>query len=109
MKESYRKGVATHLGPESWGDVREGVTQALTGVHAGQVSSREILLPGRRRGSGLGRQHEQWRNREPLLVPARSQTLCMHGTLHAREPGDPLSRPLQMAERAASGRQSRSR
>lgn len=47
MKESYTKGVATHRGPESWGDAREDVTQALTGVRTGEVLSREILTVGK--------------------------------------------------------------
>jgi RNA-directed DNA polymerase len=42
MKESYGEGVATHTGPESCVDVREGVGEALTGVRAGQPLSREI-------------------------------------------------------------------
>ena len=42
MKESYRKGVANHPGPESCGCTREGEAEALTGVHAGGALSREI-------------------------------------------------------------------
>jgi hypothetical protein len=45
MKESYGLGLATHAGPESCGDVREGKAEALTGVFAGQVLSREIDAP----------------------------------------------------------------
>ena len=44
MKESYGEGVATHTGPESCGAVREVRDGALTGVHAGRVWSREIVL-----------------------------------------------------------------
>jgi len=29
---------------------------------------------------GSGRQHRQWRYRESLVGPARSETLCMYGT-----------------------------
>lgn len=97
MKESYTKGVATHRGPESWGGTCEGVTQALTGVHAGEVSSREIMSAEWRRGSGPGSQHGQGRYRESLVGSARSETLCTCGTLHAREPGDPSNRPPQLA------------
>jgi hypothetical protein len=57
MKELYTEGPATHGDPESCVDVREGVGEALTGVRVGEVSSREIISPGRRRGSGLGRHH----------------------------------------------------
>jgi hypothetical protein len=109
MKEPYTEEVATHGGPESCVDVREGIGEALTGVRAGEVWSREIIAPGRRRGSGLGRQHDQVRYRECLGGPARSEILRMHEKLHAREPGDLSDRPREMARWAASGRQGRSR
>ena len=41
MKESYGEGLATHTGPESCGAAREGGVEALTGVRAGRVFSRE--------------------------------------------------------------------
>ena len=44
MKKSYESGVATHIGPESCGAAREGGAEALTGEHAGRVSSCESLL-----------------------------------------------------------------
>ena len=44
MRESYVEGVAAHNGPESCGGAREGVFEALTGVRAGQVFSREKPL-----------------------------------------------------------------
>jgi hypothetical protein len=42
MKESYDEGVASHIGPESCAVVREVEGEALTGVRAGRVWSREI-------------------------------------------------------------------
>ncbi len=42
MKESYDEGVANHIGPESCAFVREDRGEALTGVRAGRVWSREI-------------------------------------------------------------------
>lgn len=42
MKESYGEGVATHTEPESCAVSREGSDEALTGVPAGWVLSREI-------------------------------------------------------------------
>ncbi len=42
MRESYRKGLASHPGPESCGGSRKGAVEALTGVHAGGLLSREI-------------------------------------------------------------------
>ena len=44
MKVRYRKGVATHLGPESCGGVREDDFEALTGETAGQPLSRERMF-----------------------------------------------------------------
>ena len=42
MKESYRKGTASHPDPESCGSGRKASAEALTGAHAGQPSSCEI-------------------------------------------------------------------
>ena len=46
MKESHRKGLASHPGPESCGCFRKDPAEALTGVHAGEVLSREIRQSG---------------------------------------------------------------
>src|SRR2546428_326017 len=42
MKESHRKGVASHPGPESCVGSRKAAGEALTGAHAGWVWSCEI-------------------------------------------------------------------
>jgi hypothetical protein len=42
MQEPYKKGVATHLGPESCAGGREAAGEALTGERAGRVLSSEI-------------------------------------------------------------------
>ena len=44
MKESYDEGIASHIGPESCAVVRKDKGEALTGVRAGRVWNREILL-----------------------------------------------------------------
>ena len=44
MKEPYGEGLANHTGPESCGGGSNAMAEALTGVRAGQVLSREILL-----------------------------------------------------------------
>ncbi len=44
MKEPYGEGVATHTDLESCGCSSNGMAEALTKVHAGQVLSHEILL-----------------------------------------------------------------
>jgi hypothetical protein len=43
MKEPYGEGVASHTGPELCGSSSNAGAEALTGVHAGQVLSREIV------------------------------------------------------------------
>jgi hypothetical protein len=43
MEVLYVEDLANHDGPESCADVRKGGGEALTGVHAGRVSSREML------------------------------------------------------------------
>ena len=47
MKVSYVEGLASYGGPESCVHIREGVGEALTGVRAGRVWSREIHAPWR--------------------------------------------------------------
>jgi hypothetical protein len=78
MKESYERGLATHIGPESCGATRKGGDEALTGERAGRVFSRAIQLRDAdavRRG---GRQHRVHRHREVSQSPARSETPRTH-------------------------------
>ena len=80
MKESYVKGLAAHDGPESCVAVRKGRGEALTGVRAGRVSSRERnSLRGADAVETCGRPHPVRRHREMDRNPARSQTPCMYG------------------------------
>jgi hypothetical protein len=87
MKESYGEGVATRTGPESCAGVREPAGEALTGVRAGRVLSREKHAPWRKprvlRGADAveigGRPHPRRRQREAPRDPARSETPRMHG------------------------------
>lgn len=80
MKESYGEGVATHTGPESCGAAREGGTEALTGVRAGRVFSRESnFLRDADAVGESGRLHLAHRYREVLQGPARSETPSTHG------------------------------
>ena len=88
MKDSYSEGVAIHTDSESCMFARKGEGEALTGVRAGQVWSREIEPPSRKRwplwGADAlepsGRPNWKRRNRETLLDPARSKTLSMHAS-----------------------------
>ena len=93
MREPYAEGLATHSGPESCGDDREGVPEALTGERVGWVLSRERMIvsgaeavmkvegktvrPGLARGGGPGVVEDPKHARKHL----------------AREPGDPAFAP----------------
>jgi len=80
MKESYVEGLATHDGPESCAVAREGGGEALTGVRAGRVLSRERhSLRGADPVGAWGRQHRERRYREALPDPARSETPSTYG------------------------------
>ena len=80
MKESYVEGLATHDGPESCVIAREGGGEALTGVRAGRVLSRERnSLRGADAVEEGGRQHPGRRYREALRDPARSETPSTYG------------------------------
>jgi RNA-directed DNA polymerase len=80
MKESYGEGLATHTGPESCGAAREGGVEALTGVRAGRVLSRESnLLRDADAVEESGRLHPVHRYREVPWSPARSETPSTHG------------------------------
>ena len=78
METLYTEGVATRGGPESCGDVREGVGEALTGEGAGWAIEPRNRLSGADAVETSGRQHRQRRYREVLGDPARSKNLCMH-------------------------------
>ena len=117
MKESYDEGLASHVGPKSCVRVREDAREALTGVHAGPVLSREIVAPpqgGLLRGADAvedsGRPHRQRRHGEALMDPARSQTRCMHG--HTLSGNREIPRPCvaqQAAERVGKSQDVRRR
>ena len=89
MKESYVEGLANHDGPESCMPSREAVREALTGVRAGRVLSREIRTPWRKprahRGAeavrGCRRPHRRRRIGEAAPDPARSETPHTRGTI----------------------------
>ena len=69
MQVPYGEGLAIHIGPESCVGAREGVGEALTGLHAGWVLSRDQDTPSRRRPCGtMGkatRTGALWRAPEP--------------------------------------------
>lgn len=94
MKEPYGEGLASHSGPESCVVTRKGGDEALTGVRAGWVLSREILLQGADVVRRCGRQHRPGRFGEVWSDPARSETPCMYGT-NLRENRESLCSSLQ--------------
>jgi len=80
MKEPYKKGVATHLGPESCADGRKTVGEALTGENAGQPSSSEITSIGVPTLWSDGEGHTANSvQRELFDDAAESETLCTRG------------------------------
>ena len=92
MKESYVEGLAAHDGPESCDGAREGDGEALTGVRAGRVFSREnTSTPGRRRRKG-DRKATPDMPLSPGMAGPRAVADPVHVRKHlAREPGDPMS------------------
>ncbi len=93
MKEPYDEGLASHIGPESCGGGSNGTAEALTGVGAGQVWSREIL--GFQGADEMGQlEGNTWR----VVIARQAGTLRGRRPWHvrkhtAREPGDPMSVP----------------
>jgi len=80
MKESYGEGLATHADPESCGAGCKDRVEALTGVRAGRVFSRErTFLRDADAVGESGRLHQAHRYRERRLGPARSETPCTYG------------------------------
>jgi len=89
MEELYAEGVATHGGPESCVDVREGVGEALTGVRAGQaIEPRNFMI-------GVPTLSQRWK-----ATPSAAFSRAGGGprgvrdpghvrNLHVREPGGP--------------------
>jgi len=90
MKESYVEGLAAHDGPESCVDFRKGLGEALTGVRAGRVFSREIHIPpGCRRSKGMRKATSGVPLARGTTGP-RAVGDPVHVRKHlAREPGDP--------------------
>ena len=106
MKESYVEGLAAHSGPESCVVAREGRGEALIGVRAGWVLSRErnSLRGADAVGEGGG-PHSAHRYREMRRGPARSETPCMYGNT-SRENREI---PCPPAEDGAAGRVGKSK
>ena len=91
MKESYVEGLAAHDGPESCVCVREDASEALTGVRAGRVFSRETTLPPGRRRRRRRRKDTPGASPSRDAFGSRAVRDPEHVRKHlAREPGDPM-------------------
>jgi len=86
MREPYNEGLASHVGLESCGYVGNGISEALTGVHAGRVLSRVSYCVTDRSADAVenvGRLHRICRYRKVYSDSARSKTPCTYGnSLH---------------------------
>ena len=118
MKESYGEGVATHTSPESCVVAGNRGHEALTGVRAGRVLSREIHAPARERrvlrGADAvetgGRPHRARRYRETRTDPARSETPSTHGsTSHGNREIPGLSGARRTTDRVGKSKDTRRR
>ena len=98
MKESYGKGVAIHPGPESCVASRKAAIEALTGVHAGRLMSREIYdlakagCPGCRRSELKRKAISNVPISQGTLGPRAVEEPGHAWKRLAREPGDPTVR-----------------
>jgi hypothetical protein len=111
MEVPYSEGLANHADPESCVGVRKAAGEALTGVRAGWVLSREINAPprgGLLRGADAvekcGRQDLQSREGERLQDPARSETPRMYASISCGNREVPLvsvvARPAERVGRS---------
>ena len=81
MRVPYGEGLASSTGPKLCAVGSNASSEALAGVRAGQVLSREIWrFWGVDALHTSGRQHHSVRYRKCWMDPTRSQTLCMYGT-----------------------------
>jgi hypothetical protein len=92
MEEPYGEGVANHTGPESCAGVCEDSGEALIGVRAGRVLSREIpqtrvpaLCNGRKATPGASLARDAF---GPCAPPRRTEHVRKH---LGRESGDPIA------------------
>ena len=105
MEELYIEGVATHDDREPCVGAREGAGEASVAARAGQaIEPRNHRVRGADVVYENGRPHRQQRYRELLVGPARSETLCMHGTSMRENREVPRSLVWLITGRAAQGR-----
>jgi RNA-directed DNA polymerase len=104
MRKLCIEGVASHGGPESCVGVPRGRSEALIGVRAGRA-----IEPRNQSDRGADAVQEVEGNtvngvmRESLAGSAWSENQGMCVSLHAREPGDPMSCPSGDVRAGRSG------
>jgi hypothetical protein len=92
MKESYGEGLANHTGPKLCADAREGMGEALAGVRAGGVLSRERAnRSGRRRCPKRRKATPDRPTTQGLSGPRAVGDLQHVRKLLAQELGDPCA------------------
>ena len=107
MKVSYVESLASYGGSESCVHIRKGVGEALIGVRAGRVLSREIHAPWRKlrvvRGAEAvetcRRPHRACRIGEAIMDPVRSETPRMREYISRGNREVPGSSATSSAER----------
>ena len=105
MEELYIEGLANHDDREPCVGAREGAGEASVAARAGQtIEPRNKRVRGADAVYGSGRQHCQWRYREPLVGPARSENQGMYGTSMRENREVPRSPVWVITGRAAQGR-----
>ena len=105
MEELCIEGLANHDDREPCVGAREGAGEASVAARAGQAIEPRITESGAPTlSTEAGRQHCQWRYRELLAGPARSETLCMYGTSMRENREIPRSPVRVISGRAAQGR-----
>jgi len=94
MQEPYGEAVATRAGPEPWRFARKGAPQALVGVRAGWVLSRESFLNPERRGRSPGPKATPVASLARDAAGLRAVVDPMHARkLSGRKLGDPAAGP----------------
>ncbi len=79
MKESYRKGIANHPGPEPCRCSQQAALEALDrGICRLAIELRNRALQGADVVRQNGRQHRSVRQRKRIVDPAESKTPCMY-------------------------------
>jgi|SRR5580658_852879 hypothetical protein len=110
MKVSCNEGEASHVGPESCGDDRKVLIEALTGESAGRVLSLEnLMLRSADAVMTGGRQQRMPRYREGQPHSAWSETPCTHRSILRGSREIPGSAPTAVGVRAVNLKRERRR